>query len=414
MTGAPVIDEGTLTWARRPGAARVLASLRERVEKGGLGARSIVPIALSAAERRDVGLLLGAAWEVSSHPVSVKHLRDALDRRGVALEDLLVAVAGPLRDRAGDRAAAAEVKVRELHEVREVLEAALTAYGAGPPPPRLVDGAVGAVTAAVSVGEREQSAREVVRVLDLLGVRPEGEQTWLAQLAADAFGDAHALDRTRVLGRLTARVVALLGAGSGDDSGGGTDGVGVVVPDIRSSEGWRAAWGSVGVACDMVSSMVLVLNLPLTLGRHDSADVSGGRGGEAGLAGAAWLLPRGEPVWITARMLRAEGTLAEVARVFVCENPSVVEIAADRLGARSAPLICTYGRPSLAAIELLRMVHRAGVPVVLSSDRDRGGELIRSAVLRACPDALDWVSGPEVYEEERLDRLLHDLTPKRV
>ena len=54
-----------------------------------------------------------------------------------------------------------------------------------------------------------------------------------------------------------------------------------------STEAWRAAWASVGVACDRVSSTVLVLNLPLL--------------GSPALQ-AVTAVP-GEPTWLTARTL---------------------------------------------------------------------------------------------------------------
>ncbi len=157
----------------------------------------------------------------------------------------------------------------------------------------------------------------------------------------------------------------------------------------------RAAWAGVGVACDRVSSTVLVLNLPLR--------------GTPALAALSVL--RGEPVWLTARMLTVGVEVpAGLGPVFVCENPSVIETAADRLGTRSRPLICTYGRPSLAALSLLRSLHDAGVQVHVSTDHDRGGELVRGAVRTACPGARDWVmSAGGTYEEERLAGMLQDL-----
>lgn len=57
----------------------------------------------------------------------------------------------------------------------------------------------------------------------------------------------------------------------------------------------------------------------------------------------------GEPQRLTLREL-ANGALLPLADepLFVCENPSVVAAAADRLGSRCRPLVCTEGIPSTA------------------------------------------------------------------
>jgi uncharacterized protein (TIGR02679 family) len=59
--------------------------------------------------------------------------------------------------------------------------------------------------------------------------------------------------------------------------------------------------------------------------------------------------------------------------VYVCENPTVVAAAANRLGPRSAPLICTEGQPNTAAQVLLRQLVSAGVQLAYHGDFDWGG-----------------------------------------
>jgi hypothetical protein len=56
--------------------------------------------------------------------------------------------------------------------------------------------------------------------------------------------------------------------------------------------------------------------------------------------------------------------------VRVCENPAIAEAAADRVGALTLPLVCTYGWPSTAAHTLLARFHAAGVQLLVSADRD--------------------------------------------
>ena len=59
--------------------------------------------------------------------------------------------------------------------------------------------------------------------------------------------------------------------------------------------------------------------------------------------------------------------------VWVCENPSVVEEAAEKLGARCAPLICVEGRPSVAATPLLGALSRCGTELRYHGDFDWSG-----------------------------------------
>ena len=97
--------------------------------------------------------------------------------------------------------------------------------------------------------------------------------------------------------------------------------------------------------------------------------------------------------------------------VFVCENPSIVESAADRLGAGSAPLVCTYGKPSLAALTLLRALNRCGARLCVRADNDTTGRAIVPSILALCPGAVTWrfdETSP-TFEEQLVDDLLADL-----
>lgn len=152
-----------------------------------------------------------------------------------------------------------------------------------------------------------------------------------------------------------------------------------------------------GVVCDGVSSQVLVLNLPLT-----------GEGPAVALTAV-----QAEPVWLTLRALLQPFALAEgVPEVFVCENPSIVEAAADRYGALSRPLVCTYGLPNLATMTLLvALASRATLRV--RADGDAVGWRIVERLLRL-PGAKPWrmPDGLDRYEEELLEDLLADLAPR--
>jgi len=383
-----MIDDGTRAWAQRPGAMRVLSVARRRAERGQLGDTGVLAVVLDDDERRDVGLLLGSEWEISARRVSIAQLRKRLATRGVGLEDLLVAVGGPIVDLVAARAHAAESRRLEEAAAASVLTAAIDRLCG--PESGLLETVVADLPPSGGTGRRLARAGALAQVLDRLDRRGGRSGVSLAVLAAETFGDAHALDQSTPLGRAAARMVGAIGAWRAE--AGSSD---FVSPDIGTTEGWRAAWWSVGVICDRVSSTVLVLNLPLV--------------GSPALMALSGVL--GEPVWLTARIL-AGGVEAAAALgpVFVCENPSVVETAADRIGTGCRPLVCTFGRPSLAAITVLRALHAAGVEVRLSADDDRGGELIRAAVRTACPNALDWIApGGGTFEEERIEGMLADL-----
>jgi uncharacterized protein (TIGR02679 family) len=135
-----------------------------------------------------------------------------------------------------------------------------------------------------------------------------------------------------------------------------------------------------GVACDSVSSQVLVLNLPLS-----------GTAPAVALTGAA----PGEPLWLTLRALTGELRFA-VDQVLVCENPSVLEAAADLYRADTHPLICTFGRPSQAALRLLEVAEAAGATIRVRADRDATGRDIVEVLCRMYPRARIWRREPPV------------------
>jgi uncharacterized protein (TIGR02679 family) len=68
--------------------------------------------------------------------------------------------------------------------------------------------------------------------------------------------------------------------------------------------------------------------------------------------------------------------------VFVCENPNIVAIAADRLGPTCAPLICTDGMPSAAQQTLLAQLAAGGAKLRYHGDFDWAGLVIGNFVMR--------------------------------
>ncbi|HEY0560106.1 MAG TPA: TIGR02679 domain-containing protein [Frankiaceae bacterium] len=388
MTAPAGVLAPLLEWARLPGAARVLAAARSRLEAGHAGDRVRIPVTLTAADRAHVGRLLGLSWAAAGRDVTLGLLRSACAGSGTDLEQLLVAVGGPLRDLRAEKAAQA---ARTLAR-RDSAAAALAAAG-------LTEPVIALLLARPWLGPVDDPAfPELAAALaTLIGYLPAGGML-LANLAHDLYDDPHALDRDRPLGRAAARVLAAHAANAA-----GADGAGLAAAAARvgTAAGWRAAWAGAGVSCDTLSSTVLALNVPVPHG--------GATGALLRVAAEV-----GEPVWLTARTLRAgwppaPGSLAGVL-VRVCENPSVLEAAADQLGAQCPPLVCTYGRPSLAAWELLDGLTAAGAAVEVSADRDAAGQAILTDLLTRLPSATRWLpAAGGLFEEQRLPGFLDDL-----
>lgn len=260
----------------------------------------------------------------------------------------------------------------------------------------------------------------------------------LPVLAAQLWGDAHALDRDTPLGRACARVLALASAlreagaasvsageageadkrdktsktseaseivtrrmtraiGEPDGTGEANNGAQYVDP-LGEAEVWRAAWASIGVECDEVSAQVLVLNLPLE--------------GTAPAVAVASAAP-GEPTWLTLRSLRGELRLAPgVAEVFVCENPSIIEAAADAFGACSKPLVCTFGFPNQATLTLLAALAESGTRLRVRADADAAGwNIVKQLMQFRGTERWRMPEGQRGYEEEFIADLLSDLDP---
>ena len=384
----PADGGAVLRWARAPGAVLLLAEARRRWEAGHRGDRVQLLANLTSDQRHDVGRLLGLSWVSSGRPVTLGQLRAAIGRAepGWDVTDLLTAVGGKLHDKRAEREQLADARA----ERRERLIGILTAAGAAPGIAEL------ALTRRWIGGIDDPAVvRRAEAVAAVLNALPSRDGLLLASLASELFADPHALDRTCMLGRAAVRMLAgSRAAAAGEDPR-------AAVQAVATSAGWREAWAAAGVACDQVSSTVLVLNVPLP-----------GSSVPATLTQAA--AQAGEPLWLTARMLRANwapppGSLQSLV-VRVCENPSLVEAAAEGHVAACLPLVCTYGRPSVAAWTLLRGLAVAGARIRVSGDRDETGQAITRDLIAGLPGAQAWLpQAPGVYEEDRLADLLDDL-----
>ncbi|WP_343999160.1 MULTISPECIES: TIGR02679 family protein [Streptomyces] len=168
--------------------------------------------------------------------------------------------------------------------------------------------------------------------------------------AADAFGDAHALDDGTPLATLVlSGVRALTG-----------------FPDGSGAEWRREAWASAGLLKDALSCTVLTLGL-------------------RGTPALDWAADAGEPAVLTLRQLTHLPPRTAPTAVHVCENPAVLATVADTLGPACPPLVCLQGQPSAAALTLLRHLHTHGATLLYHGDFDWGGLRIATTLLHRVP-----------------------------
>ncbi|HWB14136.1 MAG TPA: TIGR02679 family protein [Pirellulales bacterium] len=186
----------------------------------------------------------------------------------------------------------------------------------------------------------------------------------LAELAAQRTGNSHAFDRGQPLAALVIRFARQL-----DESA-----------RWKTTAERRDAWEVLGVLCDELSAPVLVLNL-----RADSESFTGRA---LNLHAAA-----GEPYRVSVRQLRRDPPIFDPITsgpvVFVCENPTVVDVAANKLGRSCRPLVCIDGQPKTASRLLLDALVGGGIQIRYHGDFDWDGIRIANTIMRR-HDATSW------------------------
>ncbi|MBB5047272.1 uncharacterized protein (TIGR02679 family) [Rhodopseudomonas rhenobacensis] len=202
-----------------------------------------------------------------------------------------------------------------------------------------------------------------------------------SQLAADVLGDAHALDG----GQATAALVLAVLRRSAPQSHDGDDDAPIEaaanggLERNASVERDREIWAQAGILVNELARPVLFLNLPTREAESDRR-----RAGEPSYASLRALL-RSPPTWDVAHRT-----------VYVCENPNLIAIAADRWGADCAPLVCTDGMPAAAQRCLLLQLSEAGARLRYHGDFDWPGLHIGNQVMRE-HNAEPWRFGAADY-----------------
>lgn len=326
-----------------------LAGLRQRLRERyarEAGSDVFTLARLTPAERAALEGLLGRrAARGDSMRVSQTELDAVLARAELApdLESALVALDGPIPRR----------KREQLARDREW--AACFASATDDRLQALLAGTAGqGLLKRLSGSDPQQAARLLSQAARVLQRLPGGGIP-LPRLAAQTCGDAHGLDAGRPLGSL------VLAACASEWE----------APVDSEETRLRNRWAQLGVSLGELSAPALVLNLPA------HADTPGGR--LAALAGES-----GEPLHLTLRTLLREPPRWHVDNrcVHVCENPTIVALAADRLGAACPPMVCTDGTPAAAQRTLLGQLVRGGARLRYHGDFDWAGLRIGNFVMR--------------------------------
>ncbi len=183
------------------------------------------------------------------------------------------------------------------------------------------------------------TAQEVTTAVLRLGqvLASAGSGRSRTEVAAQLFGDAHALDTSTRLATLVTRSLATRD-GPGDE---------------------RSVWERAGLPLDLVSAPVLTWALPVL--------------GAGGVADAVRTMTAAElPMQLSVLALRASPlTVAPGTPVLVVENPRLVEVAAQRRLA--AAVLCTNGNPTTAPSLTIAQLRSCGAQLRYHGDFDAPG-----------------------------------------
>jgi uncharacterized protein (TIGR02679 family) len=344
---------------------------------------------LSAVEQEAVSLLMGRPARTSRAPstnlsarIDVAVLNALLQGAGIAasLRDALEQLDGPIVNRL---VAKEELQARWAQAVN-------TPIGHGALQAWLLTPAALSLLKRLARQDPDTAAKLLERTDAVLQKLPAQGLT-RAQLAADTLGNAHALDNGQPTATLVLAVLQKFHLDLGEDADAAhlADRTGLTVPGYAaieeasppSTERARDTWARVGVLVNELARPALYLNLPTHAGDPIQPQA-------------------GEPGFLSLRQLLRTTIAWDVAGlpVFVCENPNIVSIAADRLGANCAPMVCTEGMPAAAQRVLLTQLAQAGARLRYHGDFDWAGLQIANHVIALCA-AQPWRFGCADYAQ---------------
>ena len=338
--------------------ANLRRRLRARYEKGA-SREEFTLTDLDVAERRALAGLLGRpAMAANSMRLRRSELDEALARAGIAstLREALEVLDGPVHDRRAAQMARDSAWNATVSRVEDPRLASLLSTVVGTALIKRLSGS--------DPVQGELLLTQAARVL----TRLPGGGISLAQLAAEVLGDSHSLDMGRPVATIVMRACAFrLSSQSPHDP----------------EDSLRERWARLGVMVNELALPALCLNLP-TRAEFENGHGQSWRTRPLEITPAPGLSLPGEPMHISLRRLLRRPPQWDVAgrEVFVCENPNIVAIAADRLGALCAPLACTDGMPSAAQQTLLAQLAAQGARLRYHGDFDWAGVTIGNFVMR--------------------------------
>jgi uncharacterized protein (TIGR02679 family) len=335
----------------------VVSTIAQRLEQRGLVAQGRVTVTgLNREARQSLGGILGRRLVGERLVLDLPELdtiaRDRIGLNGGIVEACERALGRRLVDRPSQRQQQRQVRDEPIEQMRS----AISSWPEEPAWARdwIADVArLGLLTRASQPLTVAQLATVLVGQLAVAERHTDAQGRRLArnELAARSCGDAHALDDGMVLPAVVLRGLAHS----------------LAQPAPRSARDRRDLWQHFGVDQDQVSTTVLTLGL-----RFEGQDSLARRLGLA--AGGS------DPVHLTPRNVARLTRLRLITTaVLVCENPRVLEFAADEFGATAA-VVCTMGNPATVVIDLLRLLADGGCRLDYHGDFDWPGLAIADRV----------------------------------
>ncbi|WP_405961433.1 TIGR02679 family protein [Streptomyces sp. NBC_00024] len=376
-----------MAFLSRPGLSRLWAAARMRLERGGLQPTGTIRLQNpDPQEREALSLLL--AKPVSGPSVTIRlpdldtRLRASAVGRGLAAT--LAALGPPLTDRRAARDVAAAERDRLWSKAESVLTA--TSLTDRPWAHRWMadlrrSGTLTRHPPTTALTTITQAIQTLATLYPGTGPDPTPATWGRGELATRTTGSAHGLDDGTLLARLVLR-----GLAQAQDVDFPTD-----------APARRALWRRASVTPDEVSSTVLTYGLRPT--------------------GATWretaLRERADhhlETHLTLRELRTlQMELPSRTRVHVCENPRVVEAAAD--AGCTAPLICTSGSATTVVLTLLDTLAAADCVFAYHGDFDWPGITLANRVRGRYQASEPWRMSASDYEYLATRAELHGTPP---
>ncbi len=348
------LDRSVLDRARSPGLAPLWDELAQRIGASARPVRAVRLTGLNLRQQEALADLLG--WSRLPGPdvrIGADAVAGAFGLQETGLRPLLEALRGPLVDRASQRERASTDRERLWSEVAAAVDG------------RGLEAWVARLRAAgVPEGDVEGHRARLRPLIELVGTLPLDPPEPLPIVAQRATGDPHALDQGWLRTILADAAAALLGW-----------------PAPTDAESTRGALREVGIVPDQLSVPVVSIGLrpsgddPLVRYLRALADTN-------------------EPATVTGAQLRRWPLTVPHDRVWVVENPSVIEAVA-RAGI-DAPVVCGSSWPTDAVVVLLDQLVLSGATLHYHSDFDGAGLALTGHMMRRF-GAEPWAMGTADY-----------------